>query len=377
MNKNQILLIQLAKLDKTNDYWAELEECLSEPIDWWWILAHAAKHKVLHTVWDTLVRGKKLERAISCTGMHKLITVYMEQLSWINRKRNNLFIDNTENLFEHFDRINLSAVCIKGGSLIGTIYHHGNRMLHDIDIVVAPNDLSRAKEVFETLGYRHGVQDPATGLLSEMPEDKKRFWQFNAHTLPPFYLPTGKEYCKYFKISVGHDFFDPAERFTFPSNTVIESRNLKCMGSAIYSPSANHMFINLCAHIYREGVSASFARNADNWQLIKFCDLRTFLLSPETNIDTEEWLKTVISAGLQKPMFFALFYAHKLYGDASIAHFRDLVDPGDRKFLNQVIEGKRVIDLDRTFEQRLFESSSSLPDQFEPNWGHVFNEHEY
>jgi hypothetical protein len=352
---------------------ADHDGLLSRPLDWHWIMMQAVKHRVLPLVWDALKSGQLLGQVMRSSGFPRLWATYATQLDWINREKNRIFLDNVERLFEMLAGAGVRAACLKGGALVGTIYHAGNRRMHDVDIVVAREHQATVTALLARLGYQQGVYDPVNATISPMSQRKLRFWSFHNHVLPHFYLPTGIDHCPYFKLSVGFDFFDPADKYRVTSEEVVADAVRKKPGSAIFVPGDYHMLINLCAHIYREGVSASYARAADNFSLIKFCDLRSFLRHREGQLDRDEIRRRVTSANLQQPFYFALHYVTMVYGDEVCARWQSLLKPDDDLFLKEIVDGKRRAVYDRPFAERLFETKSVVLAGAESGWYKEFS----
>jgi hypothetical protein len=373
----QRALILLTLLDEDVAQ-SRYEAALSERLDWHWIFMQAAKHKVLQLIWDNLKRRNLVSLAQRSSGFPKLYVTYLEQLYWLNRERNRIWLDNLERLFATLAEAGISAVCLKGSALIGQLYHPGNRIMQDVDILVRGDDRAEVSALLDRLGYRQGAYDPATASLHPMPPEKKRFWSFHNHVLPKYYLETGVEHCPFYKVSVGFDFFEPMSPYSVPSDEVIARAVPKAADSRLLVPSPADMLINLCAHIYREGVSATYARDADNWELTKFCDLRSFIRRQGDSLDHEAIRQQVRALDLQKPCFFALYYTAAVFGDEQLNAWQALCDPGaDYAFLFEIVDGRRRASCERPFAERLFETQPVEIAGLEPGWFKVMGDDDW
>lgn len=370
------LLIHLATLAGDRDWNATAEHLLDVPLDWHWIAMQAAKHKVLQLVWDNLKQHDLAAKAIRDSRLPKLLTIYFEQLHLLNRRRNTIFLKTAQKLFEDLEKAEIEAVCLKGGALIGTLYSPGNRMLHDIDILIRNEDRNACLSLLEETGFQQGYFNYSTQKIEPMEERQRRFWIFQNHTLPPFFKETGEPDAPWFKLSVGFDLFDQGEPYSMPNGQIVDRRTPKGDGTAIQVPSRQDMLINLCAHIYREGVSAVFARNSDNWQLTKFCDLVSVLktLDPGTS---SAFLDEVRDKGLSDPVYFALKHAEIIYGPDTVPDLASALTPSDAGILFRLADGQNLGYTDIPFKERLFETFSARSTELKPKWYAEFSDDEW
>jgi len=374
--REQRALLALTMLDAHFD---ELfyEDLLSSHLDWPWIFMQALDHKVVYLLWDNLKRLNLVNAALRA-GISRRWIIYAEQLSYPNVLKNQRWLEMTERIFADFSAAGISAVCLKGGALIGDIYHAGNRMISDIDTMIGREHLRAASDLLKDKGFRHGSIDPTTGDLKPMPRNKQRFWSFHSHVLPKFYGRTGNDQFPYLKFSVGVDFFDPTDRYSVPSDAVVANRQMKSEASNIFVPDDVDTLINICAHIYREGVSSNYAYVGDNWQITKFCDLRTFLRKHRDNGFERRVAERVASFGVEQPFYFAMYYLDLLYGDSELGGWLELVDPGDDKsFLFSLVDGSRSATFERPFVEKFFDRRQFVLPGAEPKWYDVVKDDEW
>jgi hypothetical protein len=353
------------------------EELFETYLDWPWIVMQAMHHRTVCMLWQNLKQRDLVKLAVR-SGLAKNWITYAEQLQRANIERNQLWLSLVDDVFHAFNSAGIPLVCIKGGALIGDIYSPANRMLGDIDTLVASDARSDASKLLHELGYRHGIIDPVTSTLKPLSPEKQRFWSFHAHLMPKFTLETGNPNVPFLRFAVGFDFFDPHDEYSMPSEAVIERRVSKGDGSPMNVAAKADTFINLCAHIFREGVSATFAYMGDSWHLGKFSDLRGYLLTHGTPQLADEVRDRVQQFGLEKAYHYALHYTHKVYGDPRFEPWLRLCDPGeDKSFLTELCEGSRRVACDKPFEERLFDLGRALsPELGQPTWAKVMNDGE-
>lgn len=331
----------------------DVEKLMSAPLDWNRIVPLVAKHKVLPLFWDTLTRLDLVRAALRSGGLSKLWAHYLSQLYVANRERSELFMSMLESEAAGWRSAGLDLAVLKGGALIGSLYQPANRMLHDIDLAMDRAIAPQVRRHFLESGYRHGVLDIATGELEPLGRKAERMWVFYNHTLPPFYKETGSAATPHHKVQVGFNLFDTEDRYTFDL-AVVAAEAVDKPGSALRVPRPEHMLLNLCTHIYREGISLVYADVNDNWQLIKFCDLLGYLHLARDGVDRARFTAMVHDAGLASVCAFAFHYTSRVFPDDLLDEWCALFPPDGETAVPSLREGSREVSGEETFEQQLF-----------------------
>jgi hypothetical protein len=312
----QRILIAFSMLD-AHRVREEIEALFAGRLDWPWIIMQAMHHRTLSMQWETLKRLDLL-RGAGRSGLSKNWLAYCEQLSRASSKRNHTWLERLEWIFAAFETAGIEAVCIKGGALIGDIYDARARMLGDIDTLVKNEDRKAVRDVLSGLGFQQGVIDPVTATIQPLSREKRLFWSMTAHLMPKFTLDLREPDCPFLRFAVGFDLFDPGDNQSYPSAPVLSRRVRKSAVSHIYVADDADTVVTLCAHIFRDGTSATMGFAGDNWNLWKFCDFRSKL----TQLDPAEVgpvLKPRLEkAGLQKAFYYALHYTEAVYGDPAL-----------------------------------------------------------
>ncbi|WP_316192602.1 MULTISPECIES: nucleotidyltransferase family protein [unclassified Bradyrhizobium] len=356
---------------------APYAEALTAHLNWPWIFMQAMQHRVVCILWENLIKNDLVGAAVRC-GLTKNWITYAEQLSRANLEKNQLWLDCVERIFEATEAAGLPIACIKGGALIGDIYHPGNRMLGDIDAIAPQSARSEISTLLHELGFRHGTVDPVRNTLVPLSREKRRLWNFSAHLMPKFTIATNDPHVPFFRFAIGFDFFDPHEKYHVPSDAVLERRVRKSKGSNVSILADVDMVVNLCVHIYREAISATFGFMGDNWALWKFCDLRSYLVRHDSEELRERVATRVAEFGIEKPYFFALYYTKMVYGDPTLDAWINVCDPGtDKSFLYEMVDGTRRVLYDRPFADRLFDRGQTIVPGLEPAWARAMNEGEW
>ena len=129
---------------------SDLEHRLSKPsFDWDAIVVEGSKHLVLPTIFCRL-EAKGLTHL-----MPEELYTYLNELTQLNKNRNLAIIDQIDALSETLNSHNIDHVFLKGAALlVGDFYkNNAERMLGDIDILVAEEQLNKAYEILLNEDY--------------------------------------------------------------------------------------------------------------------------------------------------------------------------------------------------------------------------------
>ena len=118
-------------------------------IDWDQFVTIASDHLVLTTSYCKLKERKFL------TCLPPELSIYLEELTAINRNRNHKLIDEAKGLAELFETNNINYVFLKGTAMLIAEYYDdlGERMVGDIDMLIDERQIHKAFDILLTSGY--------------------------------------------------------------------------------------------------------------------------------------------------------------------------------------------------------------------------------
>jgi hypothetical protein len=137
----------------------------SEIADWETIVRLASEHFVSSAVW----------RAISGSGeAQDEVGEYFHAVREMNAERNRMMLDGLSKVLAALEEFGVKAVLLKGAaSLASGLYDDpAERILTDIDLLIAPGQIELAESALRSHGYRDAVPPP------------KRWLKPSAHHLP-------------------------------------------------------------------------------------------------------------------------------------------------------------------------------------------------
>lgn len=126
---------------------------IATTVNWEHIVIIASQHLMLPALYCQL-KAKNLLPYIP-TDLNE----YLEELTAINRNRNEKLLKETREISELLNHAKIDHVFIKGIALIagGTFKDLGERMIGDIDILIAPSLIDDAFSLLENYGYNEKV----------------------------------------------------------------------------------------------------------------------------------------------------------------------------------------------------------------------------
>ncbi len=126
-----------------------MQNLANDNVNWDAIVIVASEHLVLPAVYCRLQQRSLL------SYLPEDLVLYLEELTQLNRERNRTLLKEAEQISEVFKSHNINHVFIKGIALLAGNYYkdHGERMIGDIDILVASDDLDKAFDLLVIEGY--------------------------------------------------------------------------------------------------------------------------------------------------------------------------------------------------------------------------------
>lgn len=355
------LLLKLASKESEEGRAGEIEAILrgGDEIDWDHLLECATRHKVVSLCFHNL--RPHIDRMLNEGSISEGCVSYMREQYEKVERRNAEGLAQVARMGRGLDEQGIKFVLLKGLTLAQTVYspHAALRRFGDIDILVAPEDARAATAVFRTLGYVQGTynreRDTIIAFPKRMLEDtnrlhmptfvKKDYLNVDVHTrleVPssPFELPT-------------HDMFSRAQ-------SLYLTPDLRVMALSVEDG-----LLHLCVHLSTEAqlYYPNIQRGID-LQLIKFCDIRGYILYYRDRLDWTKAEHLVHAYGLQDPVFYALYHCNTLYSMAEVERFLSKIAPKDTSYLDEfqtrLYQSARYRWKTVDFKERMFSTERNL-----------------
>lgn len=193
-----------------------------------------------------------------------------------NCAKNDSFFECIKWLSNVLEPYNKKYAMLKGALLCG-IYPQGYRVSNDVDLLVAPNDVTEISDLLREAGFkqgniRNGVFVPAT--RKEIIESKMT----RGETVP-FIKEVGMPYMKYLEVDINFSLDYKNSKTSLVNELISKSKVYSVGGLKIKSLSEEDFFIHLCGHLYKEATTFPWIEMNRDMTLYKYLDINFWLHS--------------------------------------------------------------------------------------------------
>lgn len=342
MEKKIVLL--LSSLDISKEQINLLSDLVEQNIDWFKVVRYAINNKVLMIVWHNLT-NLKLSLYLPPYLRRMLNQIYLS-----TKKDNDLFFNEIEKIKMEFSNYGVSISLLKGAYLIPYIYKdYGIRSMNDIDCLVDYEHSEMISEIMTKLGYMNGIIDIDNLKIKPLTRKEEILWKTSMSNLPPFYKLNNEHSLKYIKVDFSTK-LDLNTSYDLTKDFLQHNKN-----SYLDAP---FFFLHLCSHLYKEAVNDTYIKLHKDLNLVKFCDIRQFIISMNKN-DLLFAIKYAKKNKLYKSVYYTLYYLNELYDD-DYSYYMDLLEVDDDSFLKEYnIVGTTSISVwKKPFIERIFSDNN-------------------
>lgn len=347
LSKEQRLVLYLSRLTFSQELIEDIQIDISSGVDWGEVVKYAVNSRTVTLVYYNLNKHeldyhlpKYIRSLFECytIGIKEQNRLYSEEL----RKIENAFKENQIKCFP-----------VKGAYLIDHLYRtYGIRYMGDADFIVRKKDISELIRVMEQLGYIQGKYNQKEKRVIKISRKEEIMWQLKMSNLHPFEKICGSEYLNTFKLDFRFALDDSLD--TVSVDELIEASN----GCTI---NPEHGLVHLCTHLYDEAKHSIDIFTGKDLNLIKFCDIREYILkyvTPEVKQKTLEFVKI---HHYEKQVFYTFFYLNQIYGDGYEEEWMKELNIGDTSFMYTYGENTNAENKvwNKNFFDRLFSSNNA------------------
>ena len=148
LSREDELLVHCARLALFQERRKVVKYLLAEGLDWDLLLDRAAWHRLSPLV------SHHLRTPDLSVFVPRLVLEKLKRLNYQSLARNMLLQDELSKLLAAFNEAGLPVIVLKGVALLGSIYRDiGLRPMSDLDVLVQPEHLDRAKAIALCQGY--------------------------------------------------------------------------------------------------------------------------------------------------------------------------------------------------------------------------------
>lgn len=239
-------------------------------------------------------------------------------------------------LYTALENANFNYAVLKGAFLT-QLYPLGLRTSNDIDILIAPENITDLSDILKAKGFKQGyIRNEAFVPATRAEIINSRM---NRAETVPFIAELKLPTAKYSEIDINFSLnFKPAnDEKTVKSFLKNAKEFCEDMPKTL---NEIDFLIHLCCHLYKEATVISWVDMRRDLSLYKFCDIYLFI-HKYGNYDFYDKLKKRIqSVGLNKECYFSLFYTSELFkiADPLLPDLLKAIKPDNTEFINTVID---------------------------------------
>ena len=367
LSNEQKLVITASRVTFSKKDEADLLAITKEKINWYDVYKYATKNKVLPLMWKNLC-NRNLEGSVP---PHLRQVFQFFYLGIHNRSKH--FIKEASKILTTMSQNNIVCTPLKGSYLIPNIFQdYGIRGMNDIDCMVKRSDSSKIIKVMNSMGYMQGTLDLKNKVVNPFTREQEILWKSKMSNLAAFYKINKSGYHEFtkfdFTISLDLD-------LKYELVDIMLERSIKDKKSDYYILKKSDFFIHLCCHLYKEATNATFIVFHKDLNLIKFCDIREFILQKMDKDSVLEAVEDSKKLGLEKALYYTLYYLREIYSDGYETPLLNSMNIEDVSFMNKFNnreEGTQTT-WKKSFWERLFSEDNEDELDDRPKFFNVFS----
>lgn len=294
-------------------------------ISWERLIKYAYKNKVVYLFYHNICLLKLDKHIPSC--FKKLI----------EDSANCNYINNCEKL-KQLDKIlsklkleNIDAVPLKGAYSIDNIYKNRYiRFTNDLDLLIRKKDIERIDQLLISNGYVQADYDFKNNIILIPDKTKKMLHKTKMYNLMPYIKLNDDVPNKtvVFDLSFALDF----SLYVEPVNEMLD---MAIEADTKLTLRPEHFLMHMCCHHYREASNTAWIMLGEDLHLIKFCDVREFILQKMNSDSIAKTIQFAKKYNLEKALYFTIFFTREIYRDGYETDILTSLNINDEEFMYQ------------------------------------------
>jgi hypothetical protein len=334
---NYELLRRLARYTYTPAEIEEVEKLMVHPdLDWSLFLGACFKQKIAGLVAFNFNRWRLTDK-----GLFR-IHIALKLFYLANQERNKRLLEMLNTTTDALHAHGVDARPLKGSILVPLIYKDlGSRLLSDFDFFAPRSQKGEIVKAMSHIGFTTGVYEAKQNEIRPLSREEQLVWQLKMFSMPEFIKNSNDDYTGIlsadfsFGLQYGES-QDQSERVLARSAVIGGRKTL----------SVYDFFIQVCCHLYKEASNEAWVEYGLDINIVKFCDVREFTLVMLSISDLSELRDRILELGVEQAVYFSVYYAFELYGDALLAEIVEILskDVASKDFMTDIYrQGTRAV----------------------------------
>jgi hypothetical protein len=331
LQKEERLMILAARIKLTPEQDQEIKEILDSGINIEYFLNLSIRHKVLPLVGPHIIR---LDHKNTIKLEYKKIINHAYQG---NKVKNTLLMEELKAVLTECKQHGVQIIPLKGALLIPMVYQDlGLRISNDLDFLISLKQRKEVSEILHCLGYVPGHFDWAKDQVNAVTDKEAIQWKSQSGNLHPHMKKVDNDFVKYFGIDFSYDV--DLKRTFIASNGLID-RVVTEELCGIETPCLNSIdfLIHIAIHLFKEATNVKWVILHQDLNLIKFCDLREYILANQEVFDWNKVAQRSKELEAEEALFYSFYYLDYIFGDQFAQNLLEYLDISDQSFLNRYV----------------------------------------
>lgn len=311
-----------------DDYDQEVIISTLEKRDYEKIIPYLYRHKIQHLFFKHI-----LDLELSFNMPYVIVSAISMQHSYLQFKHSE-YMNEISVISKRMDDNQIPYVLLKGVGLANSLYYRGQEIFrdyNDIDFLVEKSKVKKIDEILQNANYIQGEVNKKQQIVKA---DRKTaiYYSLNSHQ--------EQGYVKFSKYAI----YSPYNRIYLDVNTTIfeggkmpipistdellrhTKKRVDILGNEYNALEHTYEFLQLCYHFYKDTVYDIKKSEKEDYCLIKFCDLREYVLKYRNEINWDEFISMINQYKLGNKIYYTLFLISSFYGDLEIDNVMDKIE---------------------------------------------------
>ena len=328
-----------------------MRELLVNGIDWHKVVEYALRNKVLYLI------IKNLKRYGCYDFVPEYLKILIDDSVRCNIIRNNLKFSELQNLCSIMEDRGVVIVPVKGAYMIDHVYKDRSaRATNDMDALILKKDIPQVNKIMRELDYTTDKYDKETNKLVKRTTAQHMLYKTKMYNL----LPYVKLISDPIDMQMIFD-FSHALDFSLDAKPVQEMIESSYLDGKIRKLLPEHFFVHMCCHHYREASHVEWLRIGQDLNLIKFCDIREFIINELTDTQMEKAISFSKKHNVEKAVYFVLHFLNIIYCDGYEERWMQQLEikNDDYVYMFGESEGQKVLTRQKEFWDSFFDINNS------------------
>lgn len=235
------------------------------------------------------------------------------------------YLEEIYKITREFEKMKIPYAILKGFSFIGDLWSRKGivyRYFSDVDLLVSKKDLKQIHTILSKNNYVQG--EIKENKIVKAERSALIYWALNSHQIHEY-----TKFSKYSNVSCifrlnidinttifeGGKIIPPIKTEELLKNTISKNISDKVK---IICLNYTYGLIQLCYHFYKDMHYENLVDSNTSCNLMKFCDLREFVLAYRDNINWNEFKNIIKKNNIEKQVLFPLFMVSSFYDDLNL-----------------------------------------------------------